>query len=235
MGFDMVISTQAPHHALAGGTRASDVFHRLRDDIISCVLKPGEKLKFETLRTIYGVSFSTLREALSRLGSEGLVEVRGQHGFRVSPVSPKDLTDITDLRVLIEMEAIKLSIQRGDKNWETNLHAAYQRLDREQTRHGERYQLSQTWCQLHREFHDALAAGCDAPPLLEVRRALFEKSERYRRISAAYRTSPRSNKNEHRAMMESALDRDISQSGELIKSHIRITAEFVLAASDDWC
>ena len=231
----MVVSNETSHHGLAGGTLASDVFHRLRDDIISCVLKPGEKLKFEILRTIYGVSFSTLREALSRLTSEGLVEVKGQHGFQVAPVSPKDLTDITDLRVMIEMEAIRLAIQRGDKDWETSLLAAYHRMDREQTRHGERYQLSQTWRQLHREFHNALAAGCDSPPLLEVRRTLFEKSERYRQISASYRTSPRSNKNEHRAMMEAALDRDIAHSTELIKSHIRITAEFVLAASDHWC
>ena len=103
-----------PHH---GWRRhpVSDVFHRLRDDIISCVLKPGEKLKFEILRTIYGVSFSTLREALSRLTSEGLVEVKGQHGFRVRPVSPKDLTDITDLRVMIEMEAIRLAISAATR------------------------------------------------------------------------------------------------------------------------
>ena len=60
---------------------ASDVFHRIRDDIISCIFKPGEKLKFETLRDIYGVSFSTLREALTRLVSEGLVEARGQQRF----------------------------------------------------------------------------------------------------------------------------------------------------------
>ena len=43
----MVVSNETSHHGLAGGTLASDVFHRLRDDIISCVLKPGEKLKFD--------------------------------------------------------------------------------------------------------------------------------------------------------------------------------------------
>ena len=54
---------------LVGRTLATDVLHRLRDDIISCVLKPGERLRFEALREIYGVSFSTLREALARLAS----------------------------------------------------------------------------------------------------------------------------------------------------------------------
>jgi GntR family transcriptional regulator, carbon starvation induced regulator len=230
----MIDSSQAPHRGLVGGTLAFDVFHRLRDDIISCVLKPGEKLKFERLRAIYAVSFSTLREALSKLASEGLVEVRGQQGFRVAPVSPKDLTDLTDLRILVEMEAIRLAIARGDQNWETALLGSYHRMDREQKEHGERYQLSQSWCKLHREFHDALANGCDSPPLLDIRRALFERSDRYRRISASFRTAPRSNRNEHREMMEAALDRNPVRCAELIRSHIRLTAEFVLAASDEW-
>ena len=67
----------------AGETRAADVLHRMRADIISCTLKPGAKLRFEALRDMYSVSFSTLREALSRLVAEGLViaeDQRGQHG-----------------------------------------------------------------------------------------------------------------------------------------------------------
>jgi GntR family carbon starvation induced transcriptional regulator len=57
----------------AGETRAADVLQRMRADIISCALKPGAKLRFEGLRDMYAVSFSTLREALSRLVAEGLV------------------------------------------------------------------------------------------------------------------------------------------------------------------
>ena len=99
-------------HSLVGGTLASDVLHRLREDIISCVLKPGEKLRFEALRDIYGVSFSTLREALSRLASEQLVVAEGQRGFSVAPISEEDLHDVTDARVLIrilEEEAQRLN------------------------------------------------------------------------------------------------------------------------------
>ena len=49
-----------------GETRAGDVLQRLREDILGCTLQPGEKLRFEALRDRYEVSFSTLREALSR-------------------------------------------------------------------------------------------------------------------------------------------------------------------------
>jgi GntR family transcriptional regulator, carbon starvation induced regulator len=229
-----IVSSLPLHHGLVGRTLASDVLHRLRGDIISCVLKPGEKLKFEMLRTVYKASFSTLREALSQLASEGLVEVRGQQGFRVASISTKDLADITDLRVLIECEALRLAIERGDKDWETAVLGAYHRMDRERLKATEPHELSPEWTHYHREFHDTLAMACASPPLLQVRRSLFERSERYRRISAAYRKSTGSNRNEHRDIMEAALERDSVRCIALIGSHIRLTAEFVLAAADQW-
>ena len=48
------------------------------------MLKPGERLRFETLRDVYCVSFATLREALARLASEQLVVAEGQRGFIVA-------------------------------------------------------------------------------------------------------------------------------------------------------
>ena len=55
---------------LKGETRAGDVQNRMRSDILSCVLRPGDKLRFEALKDRYEVSFSTLREALARLSAE---------------------------------------------------------------------------------------------------------------------------------------------------------------------
>ncbi|MEZ5730370.1 MAG: GntR family transcriptional regulator, partial [Burkholderiaceae bacterium] len=58
-------SSRADAGKTAGSTRAGDVFRKLRDDIIACDLKPGDRLRFEALKDRYGVSYSTLREALS--------------------------------------------------------------------------------------------------------------------------------------------------------------------------
>ncbi|MDZ4095897.1 MAG: GntR family transcriptional regulator, partial [Paracoccaceae bacterium] len=46
-------------------------WRRIRSDIIAGSLAPGKKLKLDTMRTSYGASVSTLREALNRLASEG--------------------------------------------------------------------------------------------------------------------------------------------------------------------
>lgn len=54
-------------------TRAAGVLQRMRRDILGCALPPGARLPFEFLRSTYKVSFSTLREALTRLAADGLV------------------------------------------------------------------------------------------------------------------------------------------------------------------
>src|SRR5262245_17954744 len=55
-------------------TLADEVVDRLRADIVSGALKPSERLRFENLTSRYGVSVSPLREALSRLTAEELVQ-----------------------------------------------------------------------------------------------------------------------------------------------------------------
>src|SRR5258708_4069448 len=101
-----------------GKTLAVDITHRLRQDIVGCRLKPGEALKFDALRSAFGASFTTLREALTSLSADGLVVAEEQRGFRVAPVTTDDLIDVTHARVLIEIELLKRSIAQGDDDWE---------------------------------------------------------------------------------------------------------------------
>ena len=62
-----------------------------------------------------------MREALSRLVADGLVQASDQRGFRVSPVSPADLADVTQTRIDIEGLALRRSIERGDQAWLTSV------------------------------------------------------------------------------------------------------------------
>lgn len=216
-------------HSLVGGTLASDVLHRLREDIISCVLKPGEKLRFEALRDIYGVSFSTLREALSRLASEQLVVAEGQRGFSVAPISEEDLLDVTDARVLIERECLRRAIEHDGSEWKSRIISAYHKLDRLEATLGEQHRVTPEWDKLHFDFHEALVAASGSPTLQELRRALFERARRYRRISALVRKAPRVKSDEHREIMEAVVSEDSAMAQILIERHIREIAQNIIA------
>ena len=80
----------------------SAVQERLRADILSTRLLPGQKLHIAGLAKQFSVSLAAVREALSRLVADGLVQASDQRGFRVSPVSPADLRDVTQTRIDIE-------------------------------------------------------------------------------------------------------------------------------------
>lgn len=211
-----------------GKTRANDVFARMREDIISCDFRPGEKLRFEPLRERYEVSFSTLREALSRLEGVGLVVSQGQRGYVVSPVSIADLEDLTDMRVLIEREALRRSMKYGDDTWEAGLLSSFYRMDRLQDRLETEYYKSEEWTALHGQFHSALVQACRSPTMLEMRATLFERAHRYRRMSSQFRTKWRPKAVEHKAIMDAALDRSESLALDLIDRHIRETTENVI-------
>ncbi|MFN6952703.1 MAG: GntR family transcriptional regulator [Albidovulum sp.] len=209
-------------------TRAADVLHRMRVDIIGCALKPGTRLRFETLKELYAVSFSTLREALSRLVAEGLVVSEGQRGFMVAPLYLSDLQDLTDVRVLIDQECIGRSILYGDDDWEADIIAAFHRMDRLKARLGDLYFLSDEWSQLHGDFHRSLVSACRSPTLLDFRDKLFQRAHRYRRMSCQFRTKWRPKDVEHRTLMETVIARDAPAAKNLIDRHIRETTENVI-------
>lgn len=214
--------------SLVGGTLATDVLHRMRDDIISCVLKPGDRLRFESLKEIYGVSFSTLREALSRLSSEGLVIAEGQRGFAVAPISRTELIDLTDTRVLIERACVAKAIERGDAQWEAKILSSYHKLDRVEALLVNSHVVSPEWDARHFEFHEALVAAAGSEHLMSIRQSLFEKARRYRRLSALARKAPRAKRDEHRELMEIMLSRDVEAAQASVERHVRATTENVL-------
>lgn len=86
----------------------------LRQDVLSGRHAPDGKLKLDTLQAMYGFSSSPLREALNRLVQEGLVIADERRGFRVTPISPADLADITKMRLMLDIPALTESIQADD-------------------------------------------------------------------------------------------------------------------------
>jgi DNA-binding GntR family transcriptional regulator len=211
-----------------GKTLASDIAHRMRNEIVTCRLRPGEVLKFDALRLAYGASFTTLREALTCLAAEGLVAAEEQRGFKVAPVTIDDLIDLTRARILIEVDLIRRSIENGNDDWEIGVISSIHRLSIIEGRAVEDYVDNPEWKRAHREFHESLVGACGSPTLLGIRSSLFERAERYRNISAMSRPRPRDKVGEHRALMKAAIGRDADLACELIARHIQSTTDNVI-------
>ncbi len=221
-------------------TLSEVAYQRLRADIVAGVLEAGKPLRLEALRQRYGLSFSPLREALMRLQSERLVLSTALRGFSVAPLSPAEMKDATETRILIESEALRRSMRDGDDDWESGIVAAFHALSRQVERQ------SHTAGQMdasdlaaleerHQQFHRSLIASCGSPRLLELADQLYVETQRFRLPSLAGRISGKPRRDvaaEHRQIMDAALRRS-EDAVTYLAEHYRRTAE-IIEASIDW-
>ncbi len=208
----------APPRLPGSPTRTSALVTRLRRDLLTADLAPGQPLRLAVMRERYGTGLTPLREALFQLVAEGLVTVENQRGFRAAPVSPEALKDLTEQRVFLETQALRLSIEKGDLAWESRVLAAHHRLAGTPLLSPDGLSLSEEWAEVHRTFHRALVDECGSPWLLRFREILTDQSERYRRFSL--RGDPdRDVAGEHHALAEAVLARDADAATARLSAH----------------
>lgn len=214
--------------AAAAITKSHRAYSHLRLAILDCRLMPGTKLNIAGLAQELDVSLGAVREALSMLQSEALVVSEPQRGFTVSPVSQKELLDITEARIAIETICLRASIERGDLGWESTIVAAFHRLSRlSEAEEGRGLHLSESWSRAHADFHAALVGACGNDWLLRLRAMLYEQSERYRRLSVPLATEARDVPGEHKALFEAVMTRDAAAAAAVLEEHLRRTAAIV--------
>ena len=204
-------------------------YERLRADLLACRLRPGARLKINELCQTLSVSLSAVREALARLTSEGLVIAEPQRGFRATPISAADLSDVTQVRIQIECLCLERALALGDIAWESELVACFHRLSRTPERDlQDPERMSEPWSVAHAGFHRALVSACDSAWLLRLREILYAQSERYRRLSIPLAEVERDLSREHEALLKAALARDVQRSGMLLTQHIELTTQILL-------
>lgn len=199
------------------------VYTQLREDIIQGKQAPDTKLKIEHLRNEYNVGATPLREALSRLSSDGFVITEGQRGFRVAPISPQDLDDITDLRLTLELKALTNSLKHGDDAWEARVVSTYYQLAK--LEENNLFDDLDLWEQRNRNFHWALIAACTSKWLQHFYNTLYDQHKRYRNISLSANLGQRHVNDEHKRIYQAALARDIETACRETELHILQTAQ----------
>jgi DNA-binding GntR family transcriptional regulator len=75
-------------------TLSEQIYHLLRTDILTQKIPLGEKLTLKTLQEQFGVSSTPIREALTRLSQDGLVDYSSNIGVNVISLSETDLKEL---------------------------------------------------------------------------------------------------------------------------------------------
>lgn len=102
---------------------AGQVFERLRHMIITLELAPGSAINRQELQASFGLSSTPVRDALTRLGEEGLVDIFPQSATRVSLIDVAAARQAQFLRRAVEQEAARILSAAPDKDFIPELRA----------------------------------------------------------------------------------------------------------------
>lgn len=206
-------SLEAVVARLASGYRSIGdmVYEVLREAILSGAFSPGERLRQEALATAIGVSRLPVRAALLRLDAEGLVEFHPRRGAVVQTLTHDEITEIYELRDLLETYALRKSMQRMTPERIARLRELAEQLDAE----AEGDPFVDMRVRFYRELYDAEGA----PRLTELIEGLRSSVGRYLlgwRVSASG-----TNHGHHTQLVEHVAKGDVERAERWLRKHLR--------------
>ncbi len=216
------MNTMDPMIDAPEGSATQRAYRQLRRMIVAGDLKPGEKLKIDGLRRLLDTGASPIREALSLLTSDHLVERIDQRGFRTAEVSAENFGEILKLRCALEDLALRESIANHTQDWEEAVVLAHHRMQRAQD------DGQDTFEDLHKAFHMALLSNAESPILLKFCSQLYDLNIRYRFLAGhALSYQQRNVRDEHSGILSAAIAGDADMASERLLNHYRLTGAFL--------
>lgn len=213
--------------AAGEGSATQRAYKTLRRMIVTGALKPGDKLKIDGLRQRLDTGASPIREALSLLTSDNLVERIDQRGFRTAEVSEDNFREILELRCTLEDLALGQSVANATQAWEEDVVLAHHRMQRA---HDED---QDTFEDLHKAFHMALLANAGSPILLKFCSQLYDLNIRYRFLAGrALEYRRRDVTDEHAGILSAIVARDAGLASERLINHYKLTGAFLAGLMD---
>lgn len=203
--------------AVRNKTLREQVFDHLREEILSSRLRPGQELNELALSAELEVSRGPLREALSRLASEGLVKITPRRGAVVAELTDEEFVEAYQVREALETLAIRLAVARIEPA----------ELDRLRELHEAMTALVandeiKEFFDANAAFHQQIVDSSGNAKLGEHYRLLMAQMGRYLPRSLTLRGTIGSSPPEHAAILAAVEAGDADEAVRLLANHIEI-------------
>jgi DNA-binding GntR family transcriptional regulator len=194
---------------------APQVFEHLREMILSLELPPGMHLSRADLASRFGVSQTPVRDALLRLGEEGLVDIFPQHATVVSAIDLTAARQAHFLRRAIELEVVRTLAETRDDALVARLRATVDEQDA--LRGGREYQA---FSAVDQAFHRSLYEGAGVPDLWDLVRRRAGHLDRLRRLHLPVEGKAAAIVRDHRAIVDAIEQRDAERAQQALRAHL---------------
>jgi DNA-binding GntR family transcriptional regulator len=204
-------------------TVADQVAGILREAIADGSLAAGTALRQDDLASRFGFSRMPIRDALRLLEAEGLVAIHPTRGAFVARMDAAEIREIYDIRMLLEAEALLLSIPRLTDAKLAEADAVLDQIDAEPN--------VARWGALNRAFHLALYSACGNARLLALIEAQHGASDRYVRILLSRLDYRDRSQAEHRKLLAACRKRDADKAVTWLKRHLAEGSEALVKST----
>lgn len=191
----------------------SEVYERLRGEIVEGTFDAGANLVELALAERYGTSRTPIREALRRLEQDGLVE-RGDRGMRVRTRSPEEILEIYEVRIALEATAASAAATRHTDLDLIRIRKAQSTMDAISS--GDPAVMMAA----NRAVHEAIWAAGHNGTVVDLLSRLNNHLTRYPATTLESAGRWQEALSEHHALIEAIGSRDSARAGTLAQAHM---------------
>lgn len=188
----------------------------IRKGLLVGDIKPGEIYSANSLATTLGVSSSPVREAMLTLVQQGIMEAVRNRGYRVIPISDKDLADIYEVRVMLEVPAMGRLAGIG----KVATHASEFGALADEIVHGARDEDLVLYLDADRRFHLGLLAMLDNQHLTDIVGNLRDRTPQRGLHNLVARGRLIESAEEHRPILDALVAGDAERAEALMLAHL---------------
>jgi DNA-binding GntR family transcriptional regulator len=201
-------------------------YQQVRNAILNGTLAAGQSLGQEEIAGQIGTSRVPLREALQRLEVEGLVLLRPRRGYIVASLDPDEITDIFDIRMMLEERAGYLATLRATSQDVAAVEELLHAMDGMTIANADDVAL---FAERNRAFHDRLYVGSGRTQLCRLMAVLRTNVERYIRVGARIAGNLDRVRDDHYQIFNAFRRRDAQTVGRLCREHCAATCDRLIA------
>jgi DNA-binding GntR family transcriptional regulator len=207
-------------------TRSASVAaaERIRAAILDGRLEPGRRLKEEELARELGISRTPVREALSVLQTEGLIDAPPNRGAVVRAYRPDDLGDLYQLRAVLEGFAARRAATRVTAEDIAELEKSCDRFVRLRAVE----ELEEIVAENMR-FHAIILSAASSERLTQMARNVVQLPLVYRSFYWYSAEQKRISEHYHRQLTTALAAHDAERAEIVMKEHVLEAGDFLVA------
>lgn len=204
---------------------AAVAYEAIKRDVVRGALAPDTQMTESELAERYRIGRTPVREALNRLVQEHLVRVLPHRGYFVAPISIQDVRDLYEVRLLLEVEAVRMAAGQVDPARLRSLNelcqAGYDPADPDSV---------EGFLRLNTEFHVTVARASGNRRLADLLTPLLDEMERLMHVGLRLRNRTFEMAHEHKDLVEALVAGDREAAAQIATAQIHSSEKMVFAA-----